>query len=294
MLAGEERAGAPEAGRDLVGDQEHLEAIAEPPDLREILRAVETHAPGALHDRLEDDRGKLVVMALDQGRKLGDLLGPAGLAESARRRRCKDLLGQHPAEQMVHPGHGIADRHGPLGVAVIAGADRHQPVSLGSSGGLLVLDGHLDGDLDRHRSRVAEKDVLQRLRRQLHQGVDQAHGRLVGQPAEHDVRHVIELIARRLIQDRMVVAVDGAPPGGHAVDQLAAVHEPDPATRRRAYRIDRIAIDRGGVGMPGVGPVDPEQLVLVHPRSRPQRYASFYVVSGSRVFSTFVVTRFRI
>ena len=49
--------------------------------------------------------------------------------------------------------------------------------------------------------------------------------RPVCEPAEHDVGHVDKLVFDDSIQNRMIVAMDGAPPGRHAVDELFAVGE---------------------------------------------------------------------
>lgn len=43
------------------------------------------------------------------------------------------------------------------------------------------------------------------------------------QPAKHNVGKSVDLILRGAIENRMIVAVDDAPPGGHAVDYDAAI-----------------------------------------------------------------------
>ena len=68
-LAGEQRAGAAEAGEDLVEDQQQLVAVggrAQPAQHRGV---VEPHAARALHQRLDDDAGDLVGVALEQARQ---------------------------------------------------------------------------------------------------------------------------------------------------------------------------------------------------------------------------------
>jgi hypothetical protein len=47
----------------------------------------------------------------------------------------------------------------------------------------------------------------------------------MGEATEHDMGHAARLLQQGGIQDRVVIAVDGAPPGGHAVDQGAAVSQ---------------------------------------------------------------------
>ena len=74
---------------------------------------MEAHAAGALHQRLDDDAGELVGVALQQARKRRAL--------SSSLRQVDDvMLGQQAAEQRVHAAVGIADRHRAGGVAVIA------------------------------------------------------------------------------------------------------------------------------------------------------------------------------
>ena len=46
--------------------------------------------------------------------------------------------------------------------------------------------------------------------------------------AEHDVGHVDKLVFDDSIQNRMIVAMDGAPPGRHAVDEFYSVGEAQP------------------------------------------------------------------
>ena len=73
---------------------------------------------------------------------------------------------------------------------------------------LPVLQGHLDRDLHRDRARVAEEDVLELARRDRREQRAQFDRRLVGEPAEHHVRHARELRADGAVQHRVVVAVD--------------------------------------------------------------------------------------
>ena len=56
-----------------------------------------------------------------------------------------------------------------------------------------------------------------------HQLFTEIHRWRMGYAAKHDVTNFIDLVFCRGIQHRMVVAVDGAPPRSHAVDQLCAI-----------------------------------------------------------------------
>src|SRR5690606_22238394 len=66
VFAGEEGATATEAGGDLVSDQQHAVVVAEASRFGEETRRVEVHAPGALHDGFEDQRGDVLVLLLEQ------------------------------------------------------------------------------------------------------------------------------------------------------------------------------------------------------------------------------------
>ena len=57
--------------------------------------------------------------------------------------------------------------------------------------------------------------------------VAQPDGRLMGQAAEHHMRHFCKLAFDCLPDMRLVVAMAGGPPARHAVDQFAAVCQHD-------------------------------------------------------------------
>jgi hypothetical protein len=198
-------------------------------------------------------------MPPQEGLELGNVVVPAGLAKAAGRGRGEKLPGQDIGKEVVHASDRVAHGHGGEGIAMVAGAQGQQAVTAGLAPGLVVLEGHLDGHLHRHRARIAEKDVLEGLRRQVHQTFHQAHRRLVGKAAEHDMGHAVELVADGLIENRVIVAVDGAPPGRHAIDENPAIHEFNVAAVGGAHRMDGIPFDGRGVGMPGMGLVDGQQ-----------------------------------
>ena len=60
MVGGEQRAGATEAGGDLVEDQQHAGLIAGLGAARPDSGVVEPHPTGTLDDRLDDDGGELI------------------------------------------------------------------------------------------------------------------------------------------------------------------------------------------------------------------------------------------
>ena len=83
-------------------------------------------------------------------------------------------------------------------------------------------------DLDRDRSGIGEEHAVEIARQQRRETLRQRQGRLMHEPAEHDMRHHVELALHRGANMRMIVAVAGGPPRRDAVDQLAAVGQDDP------------------------------------------------------------------
>jgi hypothetical protein len=156
----------------------------------------------------------------------------------------------------MHAGDGVTHRHGGEGIPMVAASQGQQAMATGLAPGLVILDGHLDSHLHRHRAGITEEDMLEGLGRQGHQPCHQGHRRLVGEAPEHDVGHPVELVPDGLVEDRVVIAVDGAPPGRHAIDEDPAIHEFDAAAVGGAHRIDRVLIQGRGVGMPDMGPID--------------------------------------
>ena len=93
-LAGERRAGAAQAGLDLVGDEQHVGRGAQLADPREVAGRRHDHAGLAL-DRLEQDRDRVVVDGVPdrvevavrddpeaRGERAEALPGPAGRSRS--------------------------------------------------------------------------------------------------------------------------------------------------------------------------------------------------------------------
>ena len=76
LLTGEHRPRPPEAGGDLVADQQRAMAVAEPADRAQIAGRMGQHPGRALHERLEHDRGHLL---LAQGEQAGNVVDVAGL-----------------------------------------------------------------------------------------------------------------------------------------------------------------------------------------------------------------------
>ena len=116
VLEGEHRAGAAEAGKDLVEDQQQLVAVGGGAQRAQHFRVVKAHAAGALHQRLDDDGGKLVGVPFERCLEGGSAL-------LVDRQIDRDLLRQQAAERRVHAALRIGYRHGAGGVAVIAAGE---------------------------------------------------------------------------------------------------------------------------------------------------------------------------
>jgi len=69
LLAGEHRAGAAEAGRDLVADEKDVVPIAEAAHLAQVSARRKPYAGRTLHERLDHDRGDLVVSLGERSRE---------------------------------------------------------------------------------------------------------------------------------------------------------------------------------------------------------------------------------
>ena len=93
LLAGEHRAGAPEADGDLVGDEMHAVTVAGFAQQFEVHRVVHAHAAGALHQRLDDDRRDVVVILREGGFHVREhaacVLGGASRRARAGRHRAR-------------------------------------------------------------------------------------------------------------------------------------------------------------------------------------------------------------
>ena len=148
----------------------------------------------------------------------------AGL-EAVGRTCGEHVLGQRAREQPVHPADGVAQRHRPERVPVIAAPNGEQPRTPSVPERTLILQAHLDRHLDRHRAGVGKEHRLKALRRHCQQRLGQAHRRLVRESPEHHVRHLLKLGFERPIECRVAVAVNGTPPRGHPVDQLTPVRQ---------------------------------------------------------------------
>ena len=80
------------------------------------------------------------------------------------------------------------------------------------------------------------KKTCRSRRDQLAQALRERVRPFVGEPAEGDVRHALELLGHARANVRMPVAVRGRPPRGGPIDNLATVCQDEPAAARRRDR----------------------------------------------------------
>ena len=259
-----------QAGRDLVVDDQGPVPARQVVQHGEDVRAVDVHAAGTLQHRLDDDGGERVGVRGVQGPGLtlpGDQLGVVrGAVDAAGRSRREHVLGQHAAEESVHAAQRVGHRHRREGVSVVAPAHREEPGAAPTCCEV-PLQRHLHRDLDRHRARVGEEDVLEAVGGKVEEPAGEADGGLVGQATEHHVGHRAELPLGRGIELGHGVPVDRAPPRRHGVDDLArlavAVTQPQPDAVRRLHQVRRLGRECGGVGVPHVVAVERQQRLEV-------------------------------
>ena len=113
-----------------------------------------------------------------------------------------------------------ADRVAVVGLAEgeVAGLLRPRPLALAP-----VLEGQLQGDLDRRRSVVGEEHVLEAGRGQIDQPPGQTDRRRIGASQGGHVGDAVELLAERSVEPGMAMAMHIAPQAARAVDVAVAV-----------------------------------------------------------------------
>ena len=217
MLQRKHFSGATKPGSDLIKDQQYTVFVTQGAHGFQIDRMINAHATRALHHRLQNHGGDLLMMSRQHLLDGIQIRRIEITVIGALRRVGKIMFGQHTTEQRMHAVDRVTGRHGTEGIAVIAVAQGQQFVLAGVPLAQPVLQRHLDRHFHGHRAAVSQKHFLQRIRRQRHQLFTQLHRRFVGQPAEHHMSHTVDLVLGRLVQHRVVIAMHRRPPGRHAV-----------------------------------------------------------------------------
>ena len=199
LFAGEHRPGPPEAGCDLVADQEDIVAVAELANAAQETGRLHADPRRSLDERLDDDCGDLPVVEVEDALELRGVAGcdVVGVEEE----RAVALV------EEIDP----ADRHRSDRVAVVGVAQADVRLTLRLSLLLEVLEGHLERDLSRGRSRVRIEHTVEAGRRDLHEALGQLGGERMGEAQHRGVGDAIELVADRLVDTGMAMPVDVAP-----------------------------------------------------------------------------------
>jgi hypothetical protein len=256
MFPGKQFSGPSETGRNLIEYQQKSVLTTQGRCLHQIPRMIEAHASCSLNHRFENQSGQLFMMlfnGLPQRQQVGFQPLPAKL-----RLRCRNKVTHRKclAEQTVHSGHRIADRHGIPGIPVIAGADGHEIGLFRVTGSYLILNGHLQGYFYSHRTAVGIEYVLHGGRCQRKQFLSQGNGRFMSQSAKHDMSHAVQLLFDGPVQHRMIVPVYGTPPGRHSLNQACTVFQFNRTPFRAPDLIGRKRIQHRRIGMPQMLPVE--------------------------------------
>ena len=192
MFAGKKFAGAAKAGGDFIKNQQHAVFIAQSAHAAQIFGVIHTHAARALHNRLQNHGGDLAVV-LPQGRvnRLDIACRPFAV-EAALRRGHENMLGQKAAVEAVHRVYRVAHAHRAEGVAVIAVCNGEE-FAARRAFAVPILQRHFQGHFHRHRAGIGQKNAFEIGRQHGAQRFAQTNSRLVGEAAEHHMRHGIEL-----------------------------------------------------------------------------------------------------
>ncbi|CHM48099.1 Uncharacterised protein [Salmonella enterica subsp. enterica serovar Typhi] len=222
------------------------------------------HPARALNDRFQNHGGYFMAMRGHQAGKWRDVAFIPFAIHPALRRRREQIFRQIAFPQAVHGVIRIAHRHRAERVAMITVAKRQKTLTRFATS-LPVLQRHLHGHFYRHRTRVGQKDTLQRFRRYRDQLTAQIHRRLMGYAAEHDMRHGVNLRFHRRVQLRVVITMNGRPPGGHPLNQAFARGENQLAAFGPLNGIYRQRRGHGSVRMPNMAFIE-GQIVRCHNR----------------------------
>ncbi|MND89453.1 hypothetical protein D3C80_815110 [compost metagenome] len=255
MFTGEQLAGAPETGSDLVGNQQHLIAVTEFAYPFKVSRVIDAHAARPLDHRFQDHRRHFTGVLFQQRGERGDIIFIPGLIETALRRGSEQVRREIALIQAVHRVVRIAYRHRAEGIAVIA-VTQGQNALPPFPARLPVLQRHLQRHFHRHRSGIRQEHALQRFRRHSDQLATQFNRGGVGNAAEHHVRHLFQLLRGGQVQLRVVISVNGRPPGRHTVNQASAIGQLQFNAAGGLYRITGQWVAHRGVRVPDMALIE--------------------------------------
>ncbi len=212
MFAGEQFAAAAKAGGNLIGNQQNAFPIAHLTDAPQPFRMVKAHASRSLHHGFENNRGDFVAVGRQQPGERRNIPLVEFAAETADRGWREQVFRHVPLPQTVHRIVRIAHRHRAEGIAVIT-VSKGKKALTRLAPGMPVLQSHFHCHFHRYRTGIRQKHAFQGGRCHCDQLATQRYRGRVGDAAEHDVRHRVNLLFHRGVQSRVVVAVDRRPPG---------------------------------------------------------------------------------
>ncbi len=203
-------------------------------NLGQHVGGVKAHAARTLHQRLDNHPGKVGMHARQQFLELGEPIFVAGNIHHI-------LFDHRVTKRLMHGFFRVRHRHRPQRIAMIAVAETQETVFKRLTLLPPILQRHLQRHLDGHRPRIGKKHPLQSGRSQRTQTPRQCERRCVDQPAEHHMRHRMQLRLNGGAYMRMIITVARRPPRGDTVDQHPPVGKRNAATVRTCHRQRRIA-----------------------------------------------------
>ncbi|MCY1223877.1 hypothetical protein D9M72_360170 [compost metagenome] len=240
-FAGKHRAGAAEAGDDLVDDEEDVQLARGVAHGLEPALGRHDHAARAL-DRFAKERGHIVRAQLGhfctQCRHRGgdDALRIGGIGSAVGIGRGDVVLRrQRQVKAAVERGQGSETRAGRRGT-VITALQRDKVLLRRASGCVEVLRDESHGRIDRLGAAEREIHVIQRAGRDLHQLVGEADRRLAAEmKVAGGVGQAAHLLGSGLHHALLAVADVDAPQAGEGVEHFVAggVGQPRAAARRQ-------------------------------------------------------------
>mgnify|MGYP000052675404 CR=1 FL=1 len=264
MLASEQFAGAPEPHRDFVGDEVDVVTVAEFAQQHEELGIVHAHAAGALHERLDDDRGDFIMAIGEECCDLGDTSScdvDSGLVRCALigvGRVDRDHIHQQRAIDRFIELH-VTDRQRAECFAVIAVAQRDEASLARPADILPIVKTHLHRDFDRSRATVGKEATIETLRCAAGEFRRKLRRRFVREAGEHGVWQRRQLTVHGLVDVGMRMPPKIHPPRADGIEVAFAIGVFQPSTAPTAQRHQwqlRLVVLHLGARVPHVGEVE--------------------------------------
>ena len=226
--AGEHPAGTAEPGRHFVADQQDAVPLRQLAQRLDVFDGMIPHARGALHQRLDDDRGQFGVgvadlrLGLRLRRDQGVLRGQAALKAEDVGWRQPERIGQQRLVEMVEQFR-ITDADRAQRIAVVGFDQRRESRPSGLAPELPILKRQLERDLGRSRPGVRIEHARQPRGRYFDQPLRQHDGRHVGEAEHGRMGDLLRLLGNRAGQRGMRMPMHVAPQRRHPVEVAPAL-----------------------------------------------------------------------